>query len=126
MLRARPSQGTFLFLSTQRGASLDDGAIVPGEWNHVGLNYDSGALLEVWLNSSRVDVAGMFGTLECQTAAMSHIDNREPWALGVSAMTSNSGSVEPPAGPLTGAIDHLRIHGAKRDFSGPEYRVGPP
>ena len=92
-------------------------------WTHVGVNFGSGGLalyINGELQSDRVGVAARpFGS----SCGLSGADpgiagNDNPWAIGVGTTDSEEGSVRPAWGPIgRGAVDHLRISGARRDFS---------
>ncbi len=98
-------------------ACSNPGAIEPGVWNHVGINFGSLQVTEAWLNGERVDEPGILDGLTCQTAAITSLDNREPLVFGMTSWTSEPGELEPVEGSFSGAIDAVRISSANRDFS---------
>ncbi len=122
------SQGRLLSRIQETGAPNSEGvtcsapgAIVVGQWNHLGVNFGTATVTKVWLNGFEIDEPGTFDTLVCQTATEALIDNREPWAFGLAAWNSASGLATPSSGSLVGALDHVRISNAARDFTGPEF-----
>lgn len=94
--------------------------------SQAGVNFGVNDVSELWLNGVQIDEPGSSAlgpsTLDCQTGKRVFIDNREAWAFGISQWQSSAGLVTPSDGSLTGAIDHVRISNASRDFSGPEYQ----
>jgi hypothetical protein len=103
------------------GVCSEAGAVVLGEWNHLGINFGSDGT-ELWLNGSVVDEPGNLDTVLCQTGNAIGINgNANPWTIGINSGTSEDGMALPVIQPFEGAMDHLRISSSPRKFSGPAY-----
>lgn len=99
-----------------------DGPVVPGRWTHIGINFGPPGN-EMWIDGVRAENSDLLDTMTgaypCNTGeALGIAGNSNPWGLGVDTGYSTDGAVEPIRHPFAGgAIDHLRISGAHRDFS---------
>ncbi len=102
-----------------------DRTFAPGTWIHVGVNWGAPDL-ELWIDGATHNFIGQipFNTtttvVDCLGATNNlGIDgNDNPWVFGMSAGLSDEDSANNTTKPLVdGAIDHLRISSARRDFS---------
>lgn len=105
--------GTFL---------CSDEPVVPGVWTHVGINFGAPSV-ELWVDGVQstfmrdLDVFGQIVTCNPQLVNRSIDGNDNPWGFGIDSSGSPEGTLESPGQPFQGgAIDHVRISRARRDF----------
>jgi hypothetical protein len=101
-----------------------DDAYTPGQWIRVGANWGAPDL-ELWIDGVEQSFIGQIPwastiTINCEGLVNTDgIDgNDNPWVFGASNGDSVEGTGAPVTLPLTnGAIDHVRISNARRDYS---------